>query len=357
VYEAREQVGQLVGARAPDKEIVFTSGATEADNLALKGVAHANGSGHIITQKTEHKAVIDAARRLEREGFAVTWLDVDGEGFVDPEDVRRAIRPDTIIVSVMYVNNEVGTVQPIEAIGAITREHGIPLHTDAAQAMGRVEVDVERLNIDLLSLSGHKMYAPKGVGALYVRRSGPLRVRLVAEMDGGGHERGMRSGTLNVPGIVGLGTASRLAREQWRSEARELARLRQRLYQGIVGRLEEVRLNGPSDFRFRHPGNLNLSFGYVEGEALILALQSDLAVSSGAACSSASLEPSYVLHAMGVDRDLASASVRFGLGRGTTEAEVDRAIEVVVASVEALRARSPLWELRAEGAGADALDW
>jgi cysteine desulfurase len=358
VDRAREQVGSLLGARAPSKEIVFTSGATESDNLALKGIAHlaANQGGHLITQKTEHKAVIDTCRRLQREGYRVTWLDVDAQGRVDPEDVRHAIQPDTIVVSIMLANNEVGTVQPIEAIGAITREHGVPLHCDATQGVGRTEFDVEQMHVDLASISGHKIHGPKGVGALYVRRTGAGRVRLVGEIDGGGHERGMRSGTANVPGIVGLGEAAEMLAEGWRDEAARIRSLRQKLHDRIGAKLEEVHLNGAED-PWRHPGNLNLSFGYVEGEALLLALQKEVAVSSGAACSSASLEPSYVLRAMGRDAELAEASIRFGLGRDNTDEEVERVARVVVREVQRLRKHSPLWEMREQGLDPRQIDW
>ncbi len=356
VEEARASIARLVGARSA-KTIVFTSGATESNNLALKGVAHAmrERGDHIITQKTEHKSVIDSCRRLEREGFRVTWLDVDGEGRVDPDAVGRAIDDRTVLVSIMLCNNEVGTIQPIADIGAITHERGVLLHCDAVQGVGRTDFDVEAMHVDLASLSAHKIYGPKGVGALYVRRSKP-RVRLVAEIDGGGHERGMRSGTLNVPGIMAFARAADLLADGWREEAERVRTLRERLRHALFSRIEELHLNGAED-PWRHPGNLNISFGYVEGEALIMALQKELAVSSGSACTSATIEPSYVLRAMGVDDDLAHASIRFGLGRFTTEDEVDRAADIVVRQVDRLRKLSPLWKMREEGVDPATLRW
>lgn len=357
VERAREQVGALLGARDPAKEIVFTSGATESDNLAVKGAARfrreREGRDHVVTCVTEHKAVVDSCRRLEREGFRVTWLGVDGQGRVDPAAVAEAIDDRTALVSIMLANNEVGTVQPIEAIGEITRARDVWLHCDAVQGVGRTDFDVERMQVDLASVSAHKIYGPKGAGALYVRRTGPSRVRLIAEMDGGGHERGMRSGTLNVPGIVGLGEAAALLAAEWRDESERLRALRDRLRAGIEARVPEVHLNGAED-PWRHPGNLNLSFGFVEGEALILALQKHVAVSSGAACSSASTGPSYVLRAMGVDDELAEASIRFGLGRFNTEDEVDRVVRVVAREVARLREKSDLWQLHRQGVD---LDW
>ncbi len=339
VEEAREQVGRLVGATA--REIVWTSGATEADNLAVKGVArfHQAKGRHLVTTAIEHKAVLDSMHALERDGFEVTYLPVDAAGLVDPEAVRAAIRADTVLVSVMHANNEVGTVQPLEAIGAITREKGVLLHTDAVQSAGRIPFDVERANVDLASLSAHKMYGPKGVGALYVRRR--PRARLVAQMDGGGHERGYRSGTLNVPGIVGFGRAASLAAAEMPTEAARLLGLRERLRLAIEAGLDRVQVNG--SLAQRLPGNLNVSFQFVEGEALMLAMK-DVAVSSGSACTSASLEPSYVLRAMGVQDDMAHASIRYGLGRFNTEEEIDYAASLVVEKVKKLREMSPLYE-------------
>ncbi len=334
---ARRQVAELIGA--DPREIVFTSGATESNNLALKGVAgmyHRKGN-HLVTVTTEHKAVLDPCRRLEHEGFRVTFLPVDRYGQVTPEQVAEALTPETILVSVMAANNEVGTLQPIEAIGRLCKERGVLFHTDAAQAVGKVPLDVEALGIDLLSVSAHKIYGPKGVGALYVRRRGPM-VRLEPLLDGGGHERGLRSGTLPVPLVVGLGKACELCGAEMNQEAERLRTLRQRLHERIAGNLEAVRLNGhPAE---RLPGNLNLSFAYVQGEALMMAMR-DVAVSSGSACTSASPEPSYVLKAMGLDDDLAHSSIRFGLGRFTTEEEVDYAADAVVNAVRRLRALSP----------------
>jgi len=337
VEEAREEVARLIGATA--REMVWTSGATESDNLAVKGVArfHAAKGRHLVTTAIEHKAVLDAMAALGREGFEVTVLPVSAEGFVDPEAVRDAIRPDTVLVSVMHANNEVGTVQPIEEIGRITREKGVLFHTDAVQSLGRIAFDVEAVNADLVSLSAHKMYGPKGVGALYVRRR--PRARLVAQIDGGGHERGYRSGTLNVPGIVGFGKAAALAREEMPTEAPRILALRERLRRAILAGLDRVTVNGSLERRL--PGNLNVSFAHVEGEALMIAMK-DVAVSSGSACTSASLEPSYVLRAMGVPDDLAHASIRFGLGRFNTEEEVDHAARLVVEKATRLREMSPL---------------
>jgi cysteine desulfurase len=339
VEAAREEVARLIGATP--REIVWTSGATESDNLAAKGVArfHAARGRHLVTTAIEHKAVLDPMAALTREGFEVTVLPVSGEGLVDPEAVRAALRPDTILVSVMHANNEVGTIQPIEAIGRITRERGILFHTDAVQSLGRIPFDVESANADLVSLSAHKMYGPKGVGALYVRRR--PRARLVAQIDGGGHERGHRSGTLNVPGIVGFGKAAALAREEMAAEAPRLLALRERLRKAILAGMDRVTVNGSLERRL--PGNLNVSFAHVEGEALLIAMK-DVAVSSGSACTSASLEPSYVLRAMGVPDELAHASIRFGLGRFNTEEEVDHAARLVVEKARRLREMSPAWE-------------
>jgi cysteine desulfurase len=339
VEEARQEVARLIGATA--REIVWTSGATESDNLAVKGVArfHAGRGRHLVTTAIEHKAVLDSMAAMAREGFEVTILPVSREGIVDPEEVRAALRPDTILVSVMHANNEVGTVQPVEEIGRITREKGVLFHTDAVQSVGRIPFDVETSSADLVSLTAHKMYGPKGVGALYVRRR--PRARLVAQIDGGGHERGYRSGTLNVPGIVGFGKAAALARDEMPAEAQRILALRERLQRAILAGLDRVVVNGSLEHRL--PGNLNLSFEHVEGEALMIAMK-DVAVSSGSACTSASLEPSYVLRAMGVTDDMAHASIRFGLGRFNTEEEVDHAARLVVEKARRLREMSPVWE-------------
>ena len=338
----REQVAALIGAKSP-KEIVWTSGATEATNLAIKGVAeyYKDKGNHLITQKTEHKATLDTCKRLERMGYEVTYLDVDREGRVDPEAVRAAVTDKTILVSVMLANNEVGTVQPAREIGRVCREKGVLYHCDAVQGAGKVPFDVNEDFVDLASLSGHKLYGPKGVGALYVRRDKP-RVRLTAQIDGGGHERGMRSGTLNVTGIVGFGKACEIARLGLAEEMRRINALRDRLEAGIFGRLDLLHLNG--------------SFSYVEGEALMMALK-DIAVSSGSACTSASLEPSYVLRAMGVSEDLAHTSIRFGLGRFNTEEEVDYVADLVVEKVKRLRELSPLYEMAKEGIDINSVQW
>ncbi len=352
VETARAEVAALIGASP--KEIVWTSGATESNNLAIKGAAHfyQEKGRHVVTCRTEHKAVLDSMHRLEREGFEVTLLPVQRDGRVDPDDVRKAIRPDTILVSIMHANNEVGVLHPVEEIGRITREKGVLFHCDAVQSAGKVPFDVERMNVDLAALSAHKMYGPKGVGALYVRRK--PRVRLIAEMDGGGHERGFRSGTLNVPGIVGLGKACELARLELADEAARVLRLREKLRRGILARLDLVEVNGSLEHRL--PGNLNLSFAYVEGEALMMAVK-DVAVSSGSACTSASLEPSYVLRAMGVSDDLAHSSIRFGLGRFTTDEEVDHVVELFAAKVSKLRDMSPLYEMAKEGVDLAQVEW
>jgi cysteine desulfurase len=355
VEYAREQIAKLIGAGS-DKEVVFTSGATESDNLAIKGVAnfYASKGKHIITCKTEHKAVLDPCKRLERDGFEVTYLTPDSQGRVTPDDVRKAITDKTILVSLMLANNEVGTVHPIAEIGKVTREKGVLLHCDAVQGVGKIEFDVEKMNVDLASISAHKMYGPKGVGALYVRRSKP-RVRIVAELDGGGHERGMRSGTLNVPSIVGFGKACELARTEWRSESARVLALRNRLRSKLFAALEMVHLNGADD-PWRLPGNLNVSFSFVEGEAMMMAIK-DVAVSSGSACTSASLEPSYVLRALGVDEELAHSSIRFGLGKFNTEEEVDYVAELVIRHVERLRDMSPLYEMHREGIDIKSIQW
>jgi cysteine desulfurase len=339
VEAARAEVAKLVGATA--REIVWTSGATESDNLAVKGAArfHAGKGRHLVTTAIEHKAVLDPMHALEREGFQVTVVPVSPDGLVDPEAVRAALRPDTVLVSVIHANNEVGTVQPVEEIGRITRERGVLFHVDAVQAVGRIPFDVEAVQADLVSLSAHKMYGPKGVGALYVRRR--PRARLVPQMDGGGHERGYRSGTLNVPGIVGFGKAAELARAEMAAEAPRLLALRERLRRALQAGLERVQVNGSLERRL--PGNLNMSFEWVEGEALMLAMK-DVAVSSGSACTSASLEPSYVLRALGVSDEMAHASIRFGLGRFNTEEEVDHVARLVIEKVTKLREMSPLYE-------------
>jgi cysteine desulfurase len=355
VEYAREQVAKLIGAKS-EKEVVFTSGATESDNLAIKGVAefYKEKGNHIITARTEHKAVLDTCKKLEKQGFHVTYLDVAEDGLIRPEQVAEALTDKTILVSIMLANNEVGSVQPIAEIGKITREKGVLLHCDAVQGVGKVAFDVEAMNVDLASISAHKMYGPKGVGALYVRRNKP-RVRLVAEMDGGGHERGMRSGTLNVTGIVGFGKAAEIATREWRDEAQRIFGLRQSLRKQLFDKLDTIHLNGADDPR-RLPGNLNVSFSFVEGEAMMMAIR-DVAVSSGSACTSASLEPSYVLRAMGVDEELAHSSIRFGIGRFNTQEEIDYVAELVVRSVVRLREMSPLYEMHKEGIDIKSIQW
>jgi cysteine desulfurase len=355
VEYAREQVAKLIGASS-EKEIVFTSGATESDNLAIKGVAnfYSSKGNHIITEKTEHKAVLDTCKRLEKQGYQVTYLQTDSKGLIDPDQVRAAITDKTILVSIMLANNEVGTVQPIGEIGKITREKGVLFHCDAVQGVGKIDFDVEKMNVDLASISAHKMYGPKGVGALYVRRSKP-RVRVVAEFDGGGHERGSRSGTLNVPGIVGFGKACELALTEWRDDAQRVLALRERLRSKLFAALDQVHLNGADD-PYRLPGNLNVSFSFVEGEAMMMAIK-DVAVSSGSACTSASLEPSYVLRALGVDEELAHSSIRFGLGKFNTEEEIDFVADLVIRNVERLRDMSPLYEMHREGIDIKSIQW
>jgi len=351
IDEARANVAALINA--DPKEIVFTSGATESDNLAIKGVAHfyhKNGK-HIITCKTEHKAVLDTCRHLEREGYEVTYLDPEPNGLVDLEKLKAAIRPDTILVSIMHVNNEIGVIQDIKAIGEITREHKVLFHVDAAQSAGKVPIDMEDLKVDLMSFSAHKIYGPKGIGALYVRRK--PRVRLEAQMHGGGHERGMRSGTLATHQIVGIGEAFRIANEEMASDNERIRMLRDRLMKGLES-IEEVYING--DMEQRIPHNLNISFNFVEGESLIMALK-DLAVSSGSACTSASLEPSYVLRALGRSDELAHSSIRFTLGRFTTEEEVDFAIDAIRKNIDKLRELSPLWEMFKDGIDLNSIKW
>ncbi len=344
VEHARAQVAHLLGAKAA--EIVWTSGATESDNLAIKGVAAAyrEKGRHIITLQIEHHAVLDTCRRLEQEGYVVTYLPVDRYGLVDPADVERAITKQTILISIMAANNEVGSVQPVAEIGRIAKRHGVLFHSDAAQYLGKLPMSVEEWQVDLLSVSAHKLYGPKGVGTLYVRMSRP-RVRLVSQMDGGGHEKGRRSGTLNVPGCVGLGAACALAEQHLPTEPARLTALRERLKARLWGEIDHLRLNGhPTE---RLPGNLNVSFEFVEGEALLMSLKG-IAVSSGSACTSATLEPSYVLRALGVPDELAHASIRFGIGRGNTEEEVDYVGGQVVENVTRLRAISPLYEMAME---------
>ena len=354
VEYGRERIAKLINASS-EKEIVFTSGATESDNLALKGVAefYKDKGNHIITAVTEHKAILDTCKRLEKEGFVVTYLPVDTLGLVDPEQVRNAITDKTILVSIMLANNEIGTVQPLEAIGKITREKGVLLHSDAVQGVGKVEFDVQKMNVDLASITSHKMYGPKGVGALYVRRSKP-RVRIVAQMDGGGHERGMRSGTLNVPGIVGFGKAAEILHLEGKQDNARILALRERLRTKLMGALDEVYVNGSMESRL--PGNLNISFNFVEGEAMMMAIK-DVAVSSGSACTSASLEPSYVLRALGVGDEMAHSSIRFGLGRFNTDEEVDYVAELVTAKVKHLREMSPLWEMHQDGIDLKSVQW
>ncbi len=354
VDQARERVAALIGAQS-EKEIVLTSGATESNNLALKGVAefYKEKGNHIVTTVIEHKAVLDTCRRLEAQGFDVTYLPVQRDGRVSVEALERAITDKTILVSVMLANNEIGTVQPLAEIGKLTRARGVLLHTDAVQGVGKVPFDVQSMNVDLASITAHKMYGPKGVGALYVRRQRP-RVRLAAQMDGGGHERGMRSGTLNVPGIVGLGRAAAIMKEEGAAESARIGALRDRLQARLMKELDEVHLNGSAEHRL--PGNLNLSFAFVEGEAMMMAIK-DVAVSSGSACTSASLEPSYVLRALGVGDELAHSSIRFGLGRYTTEEEVDYVAELVIKKVRHLRDMSPLYEMHKEGVDLTKVEW
>ncbi|HTZ33535.1 MAG TPA: IscS subfamily cysteine desulfurase [Methylomirabilota bacterium] len=353
VENARQQVASLIGATA--KEIIFTSGATESDNLMIKGVAemYREKGNHVITQAIEHKAVLDTCKNLEKHGFEVTYLPVQKDGRVSPEDVRQAIKPTTILICIMYANNEIGVINPIPEIGKIAKEHGIVFAVDGVQAVGKVPVDVQKDNIDLLAISAHKLYGPKGVGALYVRRRNP-RVQLSAIIDGGGHERGMRSGTLNVPGIVGLGKACELCQQEMAQESVRLAGLRDRLRAGLEAKLDEVFINGSMEHRL--PNNLNMSFAYVEGESLLMGIN-DVAVSSGSACTSATLEPSYVLKALGVGEDLAHTSIRFGLGRFTTQEEVDYVIDKMVQVVTKLRELSPLYEMAKEGIDISKVKW
>ncbi len=349
---AREQVAKLIGCT--EKEIIFTSGATEADNLAIKGVfeMYADKGNHIITATTEHKAVLDTCKHLEKQGAKVTYLNVKEDGLIDLAELEAAMTPETILVTIMYGNNEIGVIQPVKEISAIAHKHGALFMTDATQAVGKIPVDVNADGIDLMAFSAHKMYGPKGVGALYVRRKGP-RVKVTAQMDGGGHERGMRSGTLNVPGIVGLGKACELCRLEMDEEAKRLSGLRDKLENALT-QLEESYVNGNKEHRLPHVANI--SFKYVEGEGLMMAMK-DLAVSSGSACTSASLEPSYVLKSLGLSDDLAHSSIRFGLGRFTTEEEVDYAIENTKKAVNHLRDLSPLWEMFKEGIDLSKIEW
>lgn len=351
VDTAREQIAALLNA--DPREIVFTSGATESDNLAIKGVAHFyNKQGkHIITSKTEHKAVLDTMRQLEREGFEVTYLDPESNGLVDLAKLEAAMRDDTILVSIMHVNNEIGVVQGIAAIGELCRSRKVVFHVDAAQSAGKVAIDVQEMKVDLISLSAHKAYGPKGIGALYVRRK--PRIRLEAQMHGGGHERGFRSGTLPTHQIVGMGEAFRIAKEELQQDYDHALKLRNRLLDGIKD-MEAVTINGDLDQRVPH--NLNVSFAFVEGESLLMALK-DLAVSSGSACTSASLEPSYVLRALGLNDELAHSSIRFSFGRFTTEAEIDYAIELIRVAVDKLRAMSPLWDMYKDGVDLNTVEW
>jgi cysteine desulfurase len=349
---AREQIAKLINCS--EKEIIFTSGATESNNLAIKGVfeMYAEKGNHIITATTEHKAVLDTCAHLEKLGASITYLEVKADGLIDLEELTNAITDKTILVSIMYGNNEIGVIQPMKEIAAITRSKGVLLHTDATQTVGKIPVDVEADGIDLLSFTAHKMYGPKGVGALYVRRKNP-RVKVTAQMDGGGHERGMRSGTLNVPGIVGFGKACEIAMQDMEKDTIRLSAMRNRLEKSLI-ELEESYINGNTDHRLPHV--TNISFKYVEGEGLMMAMK-DLAVSSGSACTSASLEPSYVLKSLGLNDDLAHSSIRFGLGRFTTDEEIDYAIECTKKAVTKLRDMSPLWEMFKDGIDLDAVEW
>jgi cysteine desulfurase len=352
VEKARGQVAKLIGA--DEKEVIFTSGATESNNLAIRGVAefYKDRKNHIVTTVTEHKCVLDTCRHLEQSGFEVTYLPVQKNGLVDLDVLRNAITDKTVVVSVMAVNNEIGVIQPLEEIGKICREKKAFFHTDAAQAVGKIPLDVEKMNIDLMSISGHKIYGPKGIGALYVRRK--PRVRLVPLIVGGGQERGFRSGTLPTPLCVGLGEAAEICSKEMEGEAKRLKKLQDRMLKGLQDKLKEIYLNG--DLEQRIPGNLNISFAYVEGESLMMGIKG-LSVSSGSACTSASLEPSYVLRALGVEEEMAHTSLRIGLGRFTTEHEVDTAVDELVRHVDKLRAMSPLWEMAQEGIDLKSIEW
>lgn len=353
VEKARKEVADLIGAS--EKEIIFTSGATESDNLAILGIAemYANKGNHIITCATEHKAILDPCHYLETKGYDITFLGVDKEGMIDLKELEDAITDKTILITLMAGNNEIGVVHPLKEIGEIARKHGRIFHSDATQAAGKIPLNVEEMNVDLLSLSGHKIYGPKGIGALYVRRRNP-RVRLSPQMHGGGHERGMRSGTLNVTGIVGLGAACRYAAQEMEEEGARLIKLRERLYHGIIDQLDYVYLNGHPTKRL--PGHLNLSFAYVEGESLMMGL-GNIAVSSGSACTSASLEPSYVLRALGMGDDFAHSSLRMTLGRFTTEKEIDYVVAKIVEVIQRLRDMSPLYEMVKEGVDLKSVQW
>ncbi len=353
VENARAQIAKLINASP--KEIIFTSGATESDNLAIKGVAemYREKGNHIITQVTEHKAVLDTCKRLEKSGYRVTYLPVKADGLIDLEDLKRAIDDKTILVTIMIANNEIGVVQPVAEIGKLCHEKGVLFHTDGVQAVGKIPVDVNAMQIDVLSLSAHKIYGPKGVGALYVRRRNP-RVQISEQINGGGHERGMRSGTLNVPGIVGLGKAAEIAGEEMKSETERLLKLRNKLQRKLESALDYIHVNGSMEHRL--PGNLNMSFVYVEGESLLMGIN-DVAVSSGSACTSATLEPSYVLKALGLGDDVAHSSIRFGLGRFNTEPEVDYVADKVIDVVQKLRELSPLYEMVKEGIDLTKIEW
>ena len=355
VDKAREQIARLIGARDP-KEVVFTSGGTEAINLALKGVAemYREKGNHIVTTTIEQRATLDVCKRLERQGFEVTYVPVGRDGLVDVETVRAALTPKTILVSVMFANNEIGTIQPIAELGKLAKEKGILSHTDATQAVGKIPVDVETMGIDLLSATAHMLYGPKGVGALYVRRKNP-RVRLAPMVDGGGHERGMRSGTVPVPLAVGLGKAAEIAREEMAEESKRLAALRDRLQEQILSKVDEAYVNGHPTRRLPH--NLNISFAYVEGESVLMGLNREAALASGSACTSATLEPSYVISALGVDSELAHSSIRFGLHRFTSEEEVDFVARKTVEVIQRLREMSPLYELAKEGVDLKSIQW
>ncbi len=350
---AREQVAKLVGA--DPKEIIFTSGATEGDNLAIKGVyeMYASKGNHIITATTEHKAVLDTCKHIEKTGGEVTYLQVKRDGLIDLKELEAAIKPTTILISIMYANNEIGTVQPIKEISAIAKKHGILVFSDATQAVGKIPVDVNKDGIDLMAFTAHKMYGPKGIGALYVRRKNP-RVKVTAQIDGGGHERGMRSGTLNVPGIVGFGKACELCRLEMESDSKKISILRDKLETELM-KLEEAYINGSTEYRLPHV--TNISFKHVEGEGLLMGFNKNIALSSGSACTSASLEPSYVLKALGLGDDLAHSSLRFGLGRFTTEDQIDYTIKAISETVLRLREMSPLWEMYKEGIDLDSIEW